>query len=155
MQQFRCIYNEYKTGTKVLDSNGVIADLGSYVGYGYSKNGLYKVRDKEFFIDKPKGMFRTFISDPKDNKAYCEVSNSYQKIYCPAFEYIFKLKHSFSNPLWIAKDRNGKVVLEQQRPGLFSSKENLLSVEEGPNQELLIYALFYFDWYSNLDGSGF
>lgn len=107
------------------------------------------INGKEFFIDSPKRMFRTFISDPKDNKAYCEIDLSAcfsRRIFCPAFEYKADLGLSWPFKRRWFLYRNDLMILEIEVPGWYQKGKGLIHIyTEDNNYELGIYSLFYFN----------
>ena len=131
---------------KIFDGTKVIGRIPTFLD---SKWGI--INGKSFFIDRPAKMYRTFISDPTDNKAYCEIDTSGYpecRAYCPAFEYIGELTmptswFSMIKAKWLLTNK-GVPMAELERTGGFFKDEGILKIFKEENSELVIYTLLYF-----------
>lgn len=130
-------------------------DEGKQIGFirSFVDNKTSTINNKQFFVDSPGLMSATYISDPVDKKAYCEIEyfNSYgmYKISSPSFDYSSQ-KISF----WPFKRRvyissKGIRMAELIIPGGFFKHKGIINLYQEENFELFIFCLFYFNSINN------
>ncbi len=143
MRTLNWTWKKDDTDIRIFDGEKLIGRIPSF--YDSPPTTISK---KSFFIDCPKKMYRTFISDPKDNKAYCEIDlTEYPRcrLFCPAFEFSgesigfwpFKKKWFLSN--------KGIRMAELEVPGGFFGDKGVLNIFQEDNYEIAIFSLFYFN----------
>lgn len=131
------------TNIKIFDGEKQIGRIRSF--YDCEKS---TINQKDFFIDTPKRMFRTFISDPKDNKAYCEIDlKEYPicRLFCPAYEFF---SESIGMRPWKKKwfiSNKGIRMAELEIPGGFFKDRGVLNIFQEENFEIAVFSLFYFN----------
>lgn len=128
---------------KIFDGEKVIGHIPSFYD-----NVPSIINEKKFFIDSPRKMFRTFISDPADNKAYCEIDLiefPTCRIFCPAFEYLGKSASYWPfKRKWSLFNKETRMV-EMETEGWYHKNKGTINILSEDNFELAIYSLFYFN----------
>ena len=131
-------------------------DEGKQIGFirSFADNKTSIINNKQFFLDCPnKWSSTTYISDPLDKKAYCEIEffNSYglYRIFSPSFDYSSQ-KISF----WPLKRRvyissKGIRMAELIIPGGFFKNKGIINLYQEENFELFIFCLFYLNSINN------
>lgn len=114
---------------------------------GFYDNKVSRINGKLFFIEHLKeNIFtrRTYITDPNDKKAYCEVYT--HGLYSPAFKYDFLANIFFFTERIYKLSRGGNLVVELKfDKWWFTPDTGTIEVYTDENVELLLYAIFYFD----------
>jgi hypothetical protein len=111
------------------------------------------INSKKYFLDSKLFQTNTFITDPIDNKAYCEIEGERIKneiillIKAPAFQYICSSdqKLLFGEKICRVKRDNKEVIRLIIPSGIFVDSGKMLLFTNDENVELLIYCLFYFN----------
>ncbi|MES2138201.1 MAG: hypothetical protein V4511_00730 [Bacteroidota bacterium] len=127
---------------KIYDGEKVIGHIPSFYD-----NIPSTINGKQFFIDSPRRMFRTFISDPLDNKAYCEIDLiefPTCRLFCPAFEYIGESASRWRKRKWSLFSKGTRMAEMETEVGFFKDK-GIINILVEDNYELAIYSLFYFN----------
>jgi hypothetical protein len=128
---------------KIFDGQKLIGHIPSFYDRIPST-----INEKHFFIDTPRNMFREFISDPTDNKAYCEIDLikfPTCRIFCPAFEYIGESATYWPwKRKWSIFDRQTRMAEMETTAGFYKGK-GIINILVEDNFELAIYSLFYFN----------
>ncbi len=111
------------------------------------------INSNKYFLDSKLFQTNTFIIDPTDNKAYCEIQGDRIKdeliliIKAPAFQYICSSEQKllFGQKICRVTNNNKEVMTLTISQGLFVDSGKLYLLTNDSNVELLIYCLFYFN----------
>jgi hypothetical protein len=116
----------------------------------FERNATSKINDKQFTIEyQGKYDQHIFITDPIDNKAYCEIGVN-NEIKSPHFSYQYKRSNLLRpNDAIIFKD---KKVAELNFDNILYSQKGTINIYTKKNVELLIFWLF-FQYESNRESS--
>ena len=118
------------------------------------------INSKKYFLDSKLFQTNIFITDPIDNKAYCEIEVESIKnekillIKAPSFQYICSSdeKLLFAERICKVKRDNKEVMRLLVPSGILVDSGKLLLFTNDENVELLIYCLFYFNTLTDGDG---
>ncbi|HRG39546.1 MAG TPA: hypothetical protein PK289_13530, partial [Bacteroidia bacterium] len=140
----RWTWSDINTDIRIFEGQKQIGRIASF-----SDNVHAEINKKYFFLDKPKWMFKTFISDPKDDdKAYCEVDLSHHPmnvLICPTFSYYAKRSGIWPFKRTWSISTKGKCLAELEIPKGFFKDAGVLRIHQEENFELIIFSLFYFN----------
>jgi hypothetical protein len=150
MEEIEFVWNWNKSylDIKIFKDNKLYGHIPKFVD-----QTVATINSKKYFLDTKLFQSNTFITDPLDNKAYCEIEGERMqgdlilKIKAPAFQYTCssQQKLPFGQKTCIVTNDNKEILKLTIPSGLFPDSGLVHSFVYDTNIDLLIFCLFYFN----------